>query len=342
MQSGLFQGGSPLASSIPGATGLSYSQGGYHPPAHLSLDRGASYTSPAVAAELGAAALALIQGGHPQGRSQQMLAANTGYPPLADLVAQPEAASSNASAGRAMLVADHLPPVPPRLVSRIQGGQFVEFAELLPSAMTKENSYTDMDERSRPARSTRIRSFQDWLGGWVCYSSILLDKYPHRSRDLLAYLATVLQAYTDYGEDRWLNYDRSFRQNAAARGLEDWSVRDTNLWSYAFTRPKRIFCEFCESEAHSAADCPSAKPQYNHSSRPQYNHSSSAEPRGTQSSSEICRSWNAGHCVALNTICRYRHTCNIPDCNGSHRASFCSKRPRPFRDGSFPPTKRFK
>lgn len=44
----------------------------------------------------------------------------------------------------------------------------------------------------------------------------------------------------------------------------------------------------------------------------------------------------------MNPTCRFRHTCSIPDCNGSHRAAFYSKRPRPFQNSTFPPSKRLR
>ena len=242
----------------------------------------------------------------------------------------------------AVTVADHLPPVPAKLVSRIRGGAFVDFAELLPAALIKDTASSD-PSLSRPppqASRPRLRSFEDWLLGWTIFSSVLLSASPHRARDLLAYLATILQAFQDFGGDRWLAYDRSFRRNAAARQLTDWSTRDLNLWSYAFTRPACRFCEFCEAEhapsaaciAHSASSsAPSTAPR----PRP-------SEPQGTHSASEICRSWNRGRCTSPRDTCIYRHACG--ECQGSHRASACqnrssfrdsasaSKRPRPGDD----------
>lgn len=233
-------------------------------------------------------------------------------------------------------VADHLPPVPAKLVSRIRGGAFIDFAELLPASLTRDASLTDpsLSRNLTPqAPRPRIRSFEDWLLGWAVFSSITLSAYPHRARDLLAYLTTILQAFRDFGGDRWLTYDRSFRRNAATRQLTDWSVRDLNLWSFAFTRPACRYCEFCEAEHGSSSSCvanPSSSSSSFTQSRPR-----PSEPQGTSSASEWCRSWNRGRCTSPRESCIYRHACW--ECDGQHRASSCPHRSQPFRDSASAP-----
>ena len=239
-------------------------------------------------------------------------------------------------------VADHLPPLPGKLVSRIQCGQFVDFAELLPASFTRDLGFTDPaltpSSAVRPPPRPRIRSFEDWLLGWASFASVTLSTQPQRAHDLIAYMTTILQAYCDYGGDRWLAYDRAFRRNAATRPSTNWANRDLNLWSYAFTRPSSVFCEFCETEHSSGAACiASTRPSAPQPLRRR-------EPSGNPEATEWCRSWNRGKCTSPRDHCIYRHACW--HCYGSHRAANCNttssfqqnppKRPRQSDRDEFP------
>ncbi|CAH3029809.1 unnamed protein product [Porites evermanni] len=47
----------------------------------------------------------------------------------------------------------------------------------------------------------------------------------------------------------------------------------------------------------------------------------SPEPRGSASSTIVCKSWNRGRCVAPYASCRFAHICS--NCSGLHRVSAC-------------------
>ena len=47
-----------------------------------------------------------------------------------------------------------------------------------------------------------------------------------------------------------------------------------------------------------------------------------AEASSSTTSKAICHSWNAGHCIAVNPNCRFRHACSR--CGGDHQATSCT------------------
>ena len=63
-----------------------------------------------------------------------------------------------------------------------------------------------------------------WVECFVSFMSVVATYAPQRSRDLLAYMSLILRTAKRFGGHAWLNYDRAFRQEADASGLENWSM----------------------------------------------------------------------------------------------------------------------
>jgi len=132
----------------------------------------------------------------------------------------------------------------------------------------------------------------------------------------------MLEVSNEYQNNRWLAYDRQFRQLAASQPGWKWSNTNSTLWSLAFTgQAKASRCKHCFSLFHQSSDCEFA-PAYSSS------HAQSSARRRF-----ICRQWNeqpAQRCTFPN--CRYEHVCyncasdsSVKDIH--HKAIFCPNTP---------------
>ena len=138
-----------------------------------------------------------------------------------------------------------------------------------------------------------------WVEAFNSYAAVLNSYFPHRARDLSAYMALIIRTAKRFGGRAWLQYDRAFRREAEASFLQDWSAMKPDLYNY-----------------YTAAHGNSSSPLHAQTSPKRFRR----EPRGSPESRELCISWNQGRCVSPREDCRFRHACNFPGCTkGDHR-----------------------
>ena len=149
-----------------------------------------------------------------------------------------------------------LPPVPRKLVNRIQTGEFVDMAELLPDRMgvTLAPLFADDKDEKQPVKTKRrqVTNILEWVQCYSIYVAVMTTKYPQKIQGLMGYQAPIVQACMEYGRDSWLGYDRRFCQMAAASPDIVWAKIDPTLWNMAITgQAKSSRCKFCFSLAHT-------------------------------------------------------------------------------------------
>ena len=146
------------------------------------------------------------------------------------------------------------PPVPKEIVKQIREGKYVNFQELLPENLDKENVKNRfVDETERVDEVTK------WTDCMAAYIAVFTCDYPNRIRDLLAYQGIITRLYRECQDKRaWQRYDVAFRRKASQNGLKDWSTVDENLWIMASSRDARraVLCKACLSLAHDQSSCP--------------------------------------------------------------------------------------
>ena len=139
------------------------------------------------------------------------------------------------------MVAPGFSPVPPKLVSQIISGKFVELSELLSSNIVQTHSDSDpqlfFDGRlvvtSTPKKPKRqIEDIGSWLEAFAVYCLVLTSHFPHRWKDLQLYQLLILWTYRQFTGRVWLAYDRAFREHAAATNLTDWSTLNVQLFNF--------------------------------------------------------------------------------------------------------------
>ena len=109
-----------------------------------------------------------------------------------------------------------LPPVPRKLITHIQAGEFVDMAELLPDRMgiTTTPSFLSHKNEKQPFKTKRrqVTNITEWVQCYSIYVAVLTSKYPDKIQDLMGYQALIIEACSE----AWLGYDCRFRQMAAA------------------------------------------------------------------------------------------------------------------------------
>ena len=87
-----------------------------------------------------------------------------------------------------------LPPVPTKLVARIEAGEFVDMAELLPDKLgfSKATLNDDQARPSKPRRRT-VTNILEWTQCFATYMAVVCKKQPERMPDLLGYMILIIE-----------------------------------------------------------------------------------------------------------------------------------------------------
>ena len=211
-----------------------------------------------------------------------------------------------------LIASSTIPPVPSKLVEKIEAGKFIEMGDPVPSHLGFEET-----AGSKPKQRS-ITNVSEWLQAFTVYESVVSKKHVP---DLMGYQILMLEASNEYQNNRWLAYGRQFQQLAASQPSCKWSNTDSTLWSLAFTgQAKANRCKHCFSLFHQSIDCKTS------SSRDQ-THQAPGRRRF------ICLQWNEQHtqgCTFPN--CHYEHVCYYCAFNSvvkdiHHKALFCPNPP---------------
>ena len=97
--------------------------------------------------------------------------------------------------------------LPPKVVKKVLGLEFVEMAELKADVWVDEPSTADAnpDHRASKPLGTDIRI---WLECYGRMAALLLTRFPEKVPELWAYQSTVLRAAHYYEGANWVAYDR--------------------------------------------------------------------------------------------------------------------------------------
>ena len=251
----------------------------------------------------------------PSGQGQAGLSENVEtqlnplYNPVSAVQNAPSSSSAPVSLTSPFVLGPGRPPIPAKVVTQILCNKFIEMSDLLPenldlpqcesSSFAIEGGAIVPITRVASKRKQEVTDILTWVECFTSYITVLTTYIPNRSRDLLSYMALIIRMAKRYSGNCWLNYDRAFRLEAAASNIRDWRQLKPDLYSYhtSISSVERNRVVSSSDNRH--------------------------EPRGLQSATEICRSWNSGACVSPRDTCRFRHCCNRPGCGGPHRRINC-------------------
>jgi len=127
------------------------------------------------------------------------------------------------------LISGGLPPIPAKLVKRIQDGLFVEMAELLAETLISPEYTVDDQSTSSKQKPKEVTSITDWVQCFGLFIAIISLKEPHRIPDLIGYQNLIMRSAVQCQEGCWATYDRRFRLKASAVLISEWSAIDITV-----------------------------------------------------------------------------------------------------------------
>ena len=103
----------------------------------------------------------------------------------------------------------------------------------------------------------------------LLYTATSHATYPHKTGEMLAYIASILQTRTNYPVEACLSYDRVFRAQAHLKPQFNWASDNTQLWNDKFLgRAAPRPCSTCSSISHSSHECHQTSAEVKTSNRP--------------------------------------------------------------------------
>ena len=185
-------------------------------------------------------------------------------------------------------------------------------------------SATHMLGATRP-RLREVTSLPSWCHCFLGY--VALRTSDPITRDQLAYARLLIKEAQRHGGLGWLDYDRAFRQQAAADPTMRWNTLLPGLQASTILGQRQagpgVFCTLCRQVDHTRAQCALAclePPVSNPVATSQH-----PIPR-RKNRGNFCVSWNKGACYFPAGECIYRHEC--PVCRSAdHKAKDCARVP---------------
>ena len=236
------------------------------------------------------------------------------------------------------MVGEGLPTVPPKLVAKIQRGEYVDMAELLRDNIKADRRRTVQGGAGvaaavcswmtgKPSGRREVPDILSWAQCFSTYACVLGEKYPQKVRELWAYLSLIVREARRCGGNGWRDYDNMFRQQASSAAELEWGKLNGSLYAVTFLAQQsgrgRV-CRWCQESDHSSGECALIPERAAHShivDRSQGSHEV-RNPARTTRVDKICHSWNSGRC-RFEPYCRYRHVCSTVGCNEDHKAIDC-------------------
>ena len=109
------------------------------------------------------------------------------------------------------VLSDGLPPVPAKLVAKIQKGDYMDMAELLRDNMEYERRQTTSESKSGRASRREVPDLLSWITCFGIYASVICDKSSEKAKQLLAYQTLIVRKACRCGGKGWQTYNSMFR-----------------------------------------------------------------------------------------------------------------------------------
>ena len=199
-------------------------------------------------------------------------------------------------------LASSFPPIPAKLVRRVQALEFVEMRELLPDNIALAERMESLPSRAQAAKDAETReitAFPTWVAAFTTYIAIVAEAHPSRVKDMCAYMRLLTREALKYGGRGWATYDAVFRRNRAGTDTP-WDQLDPSLHiAYIISQADTPLapCTSCNEVDHRMEDCAlaSVQPKLKAPS-PSVRDWSRPYPRrpAQRPIPRICISWNKG------------------------------------------------
>ena len=122
-----------------------------------------------------------------------------------------------------------LPPIPQKLIRRIQDGHFINMAELLPDNLEATNSTDDDHTTNTKRKHQEVTQIMDWIKCFSTSIAVVSRAKPDRVVDIIAYLNLIINGQRRFQDFDWASYDHQFRKKAAATSALQWGTTEGTL-----------------------------------------------------------------------------------------------------------------
>ena len=150
-----------------------------------------------------------------------VVAAGTTKESVSEVVAQLASGDASVGAGtdstlpksavdRPFILSEGLPPVPHKLAARILRGEYVDMAELLCDnleAQRQAAATTSSTSSTTPKGRREVPDILSWVQCFGTYMVVIMSKFPHRIKELLAYQTLIMREACRCGGKGWMTYD---------------------------------------------------------------------------------------------------------------------------------------
>ena len=236
----------------------------------------------------------------------------------------------NSTSTLGLILSPSSDPIPHRLVSSIQAGEFIEMRDLLADNISLHNQLEDFHGHIWPSTPAHLRprlrevpSLSSWVYCFCAYIAVLSPDA--RTRELLAYCRLIIREALRHGGTGWQEYDRTFRRQAAINTSLPWNVLVPGLQAATLlgnrSGPPGLFCGLCREPDGTGQCALSVTQQPASSSSPA---TFSRRPSCPETVAGICASWNQGR-FAFPGYCSFRHICAV--CRSNHQGVDCPVAP---------------
>ena len=240
--------------------------------------------------------------------------------------------TSTTGSGECVLLRNGLPCLPKKLVTKIRAWEFVDLAELLPTANASESATLSGIPSTHFSlfpgcevvshRKRRISNIVDWCQAIDIYMAAVVSEHPSASLKLIVYMLTIIKASQQYDGLCWRAYDTNYRLAAAASGNCTWSRLDTDLFTRFLTGRARLVatCVYCDNTGHCFSDCPEECQASRERSKMLFGTPPLKQRRNWPPLA--CGDFNAKGTCIFGLSCKYCHVC--AECGSQHVAKECT------------------
>jgi len=151
-------------------------------------------------------------------------------PPQTEVNCQPPSVEKSPP----VLICNGIPPVPARLVKRVEEGMYVKMSELLPAHLSSaEFILSDQSASSKP-KLCEMNKIMDWIECFGIYIAIMVHSAPYWVADLILYQSLIISTSQKCLVGCWVTYDRRFRLKVSATKRTEWSAYNVTIWNEVF------------------------------------------------------------------------------------------------------------
>ena len=203
-----------------------------------------------------------------------------------------------------VVVAEGIPPVPCHLVEKVRKWEYINLADLLKDHNSSDqfiiiNGQVLSISDQKPRSSNRvIADIFTWLQAYNIFTAILLsaeDTTKEEAADLVVHSYLILQMSKDLQGLQWLQYNQTFREWAAEKGICKWGELNFSIYGCCLATQQPTLPKLQTSKQKRKSDV------------------------------NVCFHWNDG--ISCNeSSCHYSHRCRY--CAGVHRAIDCPLKPK--------------